>query len=56
MSPHNAKFVLMTKRKEGYIHIRISEQEKEKIKLQAKKNGFDTVSAYMLWLSRKSSK
>jgi len=47
---------VMRKRKEEYIHIRIDKTEKEKIKEQAKKNGFDTISAYMLWLSRKSSK
>jgi len=43
-------------RKETNIQIRISEEEKEKLKKRANKNGFDTVSAYILWLCRKSSK
>jgi len=43
----------MNKRKESYIQIRISEEEKQKIKRKAKKNGFNTISAYILWLLRK---
>jgi len=42
--------------KKDYIHFRIDEKEKKKVEELAKKNGFDTVSAYILWLIRKSSK
>ena len=46
----------MGKRKEEFLQIRITPEEKEKIKQQAKKNGFDSISAYILWLCRKASK
>ncbi|MFH1622564.1 MAG: hypothetical protein ABIA97_05530 [Candidatus Omnitrophota bacterium] len=42
--------------KEKYIQLRVGKEEKRKLKQRAKKNGFDTLSAYILWLLRKSSK
>ena len=43
----------MKKTKEEYIQIRVSKEEKEVIRKEAKKNGFDTISAFLLWLFRK---
>jgi predicted DNA binding CopG/RHH family protein len=42
--------------KSTFIQIRISKEEKEKIKQEAKKRGFDTISAFILWLFRKSAR
>jgi hypothetical protein len=42
--------------KEKFIQIRVTEQEKEEIQAHAKKNGFDTVTAFFLWLFRKHGK
>lgn len=39
--------------KENHIQIRVSDEEKEDIKDQAKKHGFDDVSSFILWLFRK---
>lgn len=42
--------------KDDYIQLRVTKAEKEKIKKQAKKAGFDSVSSFILWLIRKASK
>jgi hypothetical protein len=42
--------------KEKFIQIRVTEKEKEEIQTQAEKNGFDTVTAFFLWLFRKHGK
>jgi len=42
----------MKNKKEKYIQIRISEQEKEEVRQEAHKKGFDTVTQYLLWLHR----
>ncbi|MFC1804305.1 hypothetical protein ACFLZ3_00525 [Candidatus Omnitrophota bacterium] len=44
----------MSKKKGSFIQIRISEEEKRKIKQEAGKKGFDSISAFLLWLFRKS--
>ena len=44
----------MAKKKEAFIQIRIGEEEKKKIRQEAKRSGFDTISAYVLWLLRRS--
>ncbi len=56
MSLHSDKLSPMNIRKEQFLQIRITPEEKEKIKQKAKKNGFDSLSAYILWLCRKSGK
>jgi len=38
--------------KEQRLNIRVSEHEKKEIEAHAKKRGFDTVTAYVLWLFR----
>lgn len=38
----------MKEKKTGYIHIKATETEKEKIKEKAKKRGL-SISAYMRW-------
>jgi hypothetical protein len=38
--------------KDEYLQIRISSTEKEEIKADAKKQGFDDTSAFILWLYR----
>ncbi len=40
-------------KKENYIQIRVSDEEKEDIKEQAKKQGFENISSFILWLFRK---
>ncbi len=42
--------------KDKFIQIRVSEQEKDEIQEQAKKSGFDSVTAFFLWLFRKYGK
>ena len=42
--------------KTEYIGLRITAQEKEKLKLKAKEKGFDTISAFLLWIIRKKTK
>ena len=42
--------------KENYIQVRVSDEEKEEIKEQAKKQGFDDISSFILWLFRKFGK
>jgi hypothetical protein len=42
--------------KEKLIQIRVTEQEKEEIQTHAKKNGFDGISAFFLFLYRKYGK
>lgn len=42
--------------KDRFIQIRVTEQEKEEIQDHAKKNGFDSVTAFFLWLFRKHGK
>ena len=56
LSLHNDRILLMKKAKEEHIQIRVSKEEKEIIRKEAKKNGFDTISAFLLWLFRKSAK
>lgn len=53
---HNDRIPLMEKAKEEHIQIRVSKKEKEHIRKEARKNGFDTISAFLLWLFRKSAK
>lgn len=49
-----ANFISMKdETKDKFIQIRVTEQEKEDIQAQAKKNGFDSVTAFFLWLFRK---
>jgi hypothetical protein len=43
----------MANKKED-LHLRITLDEKNDIKLFASLNGFDTVSAYLLWLHRQA--
>ena len=38
--------------KDQRLNIRVSEKEKKELERQAKKRGFDTISAYVLWLFR----
>ena len=38
--------------KTALIYIRVTPQEKEKLNKQAKKAGFDTLSAYVLFKTR----
>jgi len=40
--------------KDEYLQIRVSKTEKDKIKKEAKQQGFDSISAFLLWLFRKS--
>ena len=42
--------------KEKLIQIRVTEQEKEEIQTHAKKSGFDSISAFLLFLFRKHGK
>jgi len=42
--------------KENYIQIRVADEEKKEIQEQAKKQGFDNISAFILWLFRKFGK
>jgi hypothetical protein len=39
--------------KESYVQIRVTAEEKQEIQKSAKQSGFDTVTAYLLWLVRK---
>lgn len=55
LSLHDDIVIAMAKRKESTIQIRVSEEEKEKIRKAAKRNGFDTVSSFILWLARTST-
>jgi len=41
------------KRKRDFLQIRITAEEKREMQKSAKKNGFDTVTAFILWLFRK---
>ena len=41
------------KTKNEWIQVRVTSTEKVEIKALAKKNGFDSVSTYLLWLLRK---
>jgi uncharacterized protein (DUF1778 family) len=43
-------------RKDTYIHIRISSDEKKELEDAAKKGGFNSVSAFILLLFRKFGK
>ena len=38
--------------KEKYLHIRIRESEKKEILLDAKKQGFETLTDFVMWLYR----
>lgn len=42
--------------KDKFIQIRVSEKEKKEIQIQAEQSGFDTVTAFFLWLFRKYGK
>jgi hypothetical protein len=42
--------------KNDYLQIRVTREEKEEIRQECKKQGFDSVSAYLLWLFRKFGK
>jgi uncharacterized protein (DUF1778 family) len=46
----------MAKTKEEFLQIRITRDEKARIKKEAQKNGFDSISAYILWLCRNAGK
>lgn len=39
--------------KDTWLQIRITKEEKEKIKKVGKQEGFDTISSFLLWLFRK---
>ena len=39
--------------KEEFIQIRVRAEEKKEIQKSAKKQGFDNMTAYLLWLHRK---
>ena len=39
--------------KDKYINIRVTEEEKEQIKVESKKNGFDKVGPFSMWVWRK---
>ena len=41
------------KLKKDFLQIRITSEEKREIQRSAKKNGFDSVTAFILWLFRK---
>ena len=41
-------------KKDQFIHIRINKEEKKKIQEQMKKDGFDSLTAYLLRLVRLS--
>jgi len=43
----------MDKSKSEFIQIRVKKDEKEQIKKKAKDSGFDTITAFVLWLIRK---
>ena len=40
--------------KDEFIQVRVANAEKRKIEKAAKKSGFDSISAYILWLCRRS--
>jgi len=42
--------------KEKLIQIRVTEQEKEETQTHAKKGGFDSISAFLLFLFRRYGK
>ncbi len=42
--------------KKDYLQIRVTQVEKEEIITTAKKQGFDSISAFILWLFRKFGK
>jgi len=42
--------------KKDYLQIRVTQAEKEEIAESAKKQGFDSISAFILWLFRKFGK
>ncbi len=42
--------------KDKFLQIRITDQEKREIQAQATKSGFDSVTAYLMWLVRNSGK
>ena len=42
--------------KEKYLHIRIRESEKKEILLDAKKQGFETLTDFVMWLYRQFKK
>ncbi|MFA5350263.1 MAG: hypothetical protein WC357_02895 [Candidatus Omnitrophota bacterium] len=42
--------------KENYVQIRVTDEEKKEIQEAAKKQGFDNISAFILWLFRKFGK
>jgi len=42
--------------KKEYLQIRITPTEKQEIEAKAKSQGFDSVSAFILWLFRKFGK
>ncbi len=40
--------------KDEYIHMRISQKDKKDIEKDAEREGFDSVSGYLLWLAKKN--
>ena len=39
--------------KDQQIHIRVTKEDKDKLKSDAKANGFDAISTFLMWLWRK---